>query len=113
MAVLLEHGSLSEWIPCRICEEGIFVKGMRKHVGTHILQLDLGLVCGFCGIDGCSIDFVRGSGKGKTAALVPGSNCEYLGKFSLKSAEKSTKSGPCKNRPVACSVYNTVQWTYN
>ena len=39
--------------------------------------------------------------------MVPGSNCEYACKFWIKSAEKSTKSGQCTNRPV------TVQWTHN
>jgi len=113
LAVSIEPGSLSEKIPCRICGEGLSIKAMRKHVGVHIIKSDLGLVCGFCGIEGCSIDLVRGSGRGKTATMIPGSNCEYLCKFSLKSAEKSTKSGPCTNRPVVCSICSTVQWSYN
>ena len=86
---------------------------MRKHIGVHIVKDDLGMVCGFCGIDGCSIALARGSGRGKTATLVPSANCEYLCKFNIKSAEKSTKSGPCTNRPVTCSVCKTVQWSYN
>ena len=108
----LDPGILSDKIPCRICGEEISNKGMRKHVGIHIIKGDLGLVCAFCGIEGCSVELVK-SGRGKTATLIPGSNCEYFSKFSIKSSEKSTKSGPCTNRPVSCSVCKTVQWSYN
>lgn len=65
---------------------------MRKHVGFHILKYDLGLVWGFCGLAGCSIDLMRGYGRGKTTILIPASNCKYICKFSLKSAVKSTKT---------------------
>ena len=61
----------------------------------------------------CSIDLVRGSGRGKTVTLIPGSNCAYQIKFSLKSAEKATKNGPCTNRPITCDRCKTVQWSYN
>ena len=50
---------------------------------------------------------------GKTAILVPDGNCEYLSKFSIKSVERSTKSGPCTNRPVSCRICKTVLWSYN
>ena len=113
LEISLEPGILSEKIPCRICGVGMSKKAMRKHVGVHIIKSDLAMVCGFCGTEGCSIDLVRGSGRGKTATLVPGGNCEYLQKFNIKCAEKSTKSGPCTNRPVTCSVCKTVQWSYN
>ena len=55
-----------------------------------------------------------GSGHGKTASQVVSSNCDYKVKFSLKSAEKHTKSMPCSN-PVTCSLYKTktVHWSYN
>ena len=86
---------------------------MRKHVSKHVLSENLDMVCGFCGLKSCSIELVRGSGRGKTATLIPGSNCEYITKFSLKSAEKTTKSGPCTNRPIVCEQCNTVQWSYN
>ena len=95
------------------CTDDVSTKVMRKHVGVHIIKSDLGLVCGFCGLEGCSIDLVRGSGRGKTATMIPGSNCEYVCKFDLKSAEKSTKSGPCTNRPVVCSICSTIHWSYN
>ena len=113
LEISLEPSIISEKIPCRICGEGVSKKGMRKHVGVHIIESNLGMVCGFYGVEGCSIDLVRGSGRGKTATLVPGGNCEYLCKFNIKCAEKSTKSGPCTNRPVNCSVCKTVQWSYN
>ena len=100
-------------IPCRLCAQMLPKKLMRRHVGVHILQEDLGVVCGFCGMKDCSIELEGGSERGKTATLVPGSNCEYLSKFSLKSAAKSTKSGPCTNRPVLCDQCKTVQWSYN
>ena len=86
---------------------------MRKHVGKHIIKDRLGIVCRFCGLENCSIDLVRGSGRGKTITLVPGSNCDYIMKFSLKSAETPTKSGPCTNRPITCNHCKTVQWSYN
>ena len=56
-----------------------------------------------------------GSGCGKTASQVVSSNCDYKVKFSLKSAEKFTKSSPCTNRPVICSLCKTktVNWSYN
>ena len=100
-------------IPCRLCAQMLPKKLMRGHVGVHILQEDLGVVCGFCGIKDCSIELERGSGRGKTETLVAGNNCEDLSNFSMKSAEKSTKSGPCTNRPVLCDQCKTVQWSYN
>ena len=33
--------------------------------------------------------------------------------ISQKSAEKSTKSSPCTNRPITCEHCKTVQWSYN
>ena len=64
-------------------------KIMRKHVGQHILADGLENACGFCGLVGCIIDLITGSGRGKTATLTAGSNCPYKTKFSLKAAKKS------------------------
>ena len=86
---------------------------MRKHVGKHILQDKLENVCGFCGLHGCTIDLVPGSGRGKTAILTASSNCSYKKKFSLKASETSTKTGPCTNRPVRCDICKYVLWSYN
>ena len=113
LEVSLDSDEVGDKVPCRICDQMLPKKLMRRHVGVHILQEDLGLVCGFCGLKDCSIELERGSGRGKTATMVPGSNCGYISKFSLKSAEKSTKSGPCTNRPVTCEQCKTVQWSYN
>lgn len=33
--------------------------------------------------------------------------------FSLKAAEKSTKTGPCTNRPITCSICKVVTWSYS
>jgi hypothetical protein len=104
---------ITDKIPCRLCGELFAKKLMRRHIGKHILEDNLGLVCGFCGLNDCSIALEVGSGRGKTATLVPGSNCEYASKFSLKSAEKSTRTGPCTNRPITCNLCKTIQWTYN
>ena len=65
LATSIEPGTLSEKLSCRICGEDLSKKVMRKHVGVHITKSDLKLVCRFCGIEGCSIDLVRGSGRGK------------------------------------------------
>lgn len=113
LEVELERGETESKRVCKICGEEINAKSMRKHVGKHVLSENLDMVCGFCGLKSCSIELVRGSGRGKTATLIPGSNCEYITKFSLKSAEKTTKSGPCTNRPIVCEQCNTVQWSYN
>ena len=102
LQVLLDSDEVGDKVPCHLCGDLYPKKLMRRHVGGHILQDDLDIVCGFCGLKDCSIELERGSGRGKTATMVPGSNCEYVSKFSLKSAEKSTKSGPCTNRPILC-----------
>ena len=97
LGVTVQPGDTTANVPCRLCDERVEKKVMRKHVGKHILKDKLGIVCGFCGLGTCSIDLVRGSGRGKTISFVPGSNCEYQVKFSLKSAETPTKSGLCTN----------------
>ena len=56
---------------------------------------------------------VVSSGKGKTASLAAESNCPYKVKFSLKAAEKCTKSSPCTNRPVKCNFCNAIVWLYH
>ena len=64
-------------------------------------------------MSGCSIDIIHGSGRGKTTSKIISSNCEYKVKFSLKAAEKSSKSSPCTNRPVNCHLCKVVKWSYN
>ena len=113
LAVCLQPGEATNKISCQICGEAVEKKAMRKHVGIHIIKDGLGIVCGYCGLASCSIDLVRGSGRGKTMTMIPGSNCTYQVKFSLKSAEMSTKSSPCTNRPITCEHCKTVQWSYN
>ena len=51
----------------------------------------------------------------RPASQVVSSNCDDNVKFSLKSAEKLTKSSPCSNRPVICSLCKTktVNWSYD
>lgn len=112
LAVSLQPGEAANKISCQLCGEAVEKKAMRKHVGKHIIK-ELGIVCGYCGLASCSIALVRGSGRGKTMTMIPGSNCAYQVKFSLKSAEKSTKSSPCTNRPITCEHCKTVQWSYN
>ena len=50
--------------------------------------------------------------QGKSATQAPKSNCTYASKFSLKPGEKSTSSTPCTNRPIVCTICNTVVWSY-
>ena len=97
---------------CKLCDQEVDTKQMRLHVGKHILKDKLSNVCGFCGIPGCSIAFEKSSGRGATATLSANSNCAYRSKFSLKAAEKVTKSSPCTNRPVSCPMCNIVVWSY-
>ena len=103
---------LKEKVACKVCSKEVELKKMRLHVGKHILGGNLVNVCGFCGSDGCSINLVKSSGRGNSSTLGPQSNYVYFSKFSLKSAETSTKSSPCTNRPFACPVCETVVWTY-
>ena len=91
----------------------IDIKFMRCHVGYHIINEDVQNVCGFCGLQSCSIGLKKSTGRGKTAIAAAESNCTYMSKFSLKSAEKSTKTGPCTNRPVPCSVCKVITWSYS
>ena len=111
--VLPEESESGKW-KCKLCDKKVKEKNMRKHVaGSHIIKEKLENVCGFCGLSGCYIGIEVGSGRGKTATRVVSSHCEYRKKFSLKSAEKCTKSSPCTNRPVTCPLCNTVHWSYN
>ena len=64
---------------------------MRKHGDVLILKEKIVNVCGFYGLQGCSLTLVVASGRRKTATMAAGSNCEYLVKFSLKAAETSMK----------------------
>ena len=50
----------------KLCERQLLIKNMRKHIGFHILNDSSEDVCGFCGMPGCSIDIIHGSGRGKT-----------------------------------------------
>ena len=88
-------------------------KKLRTHVGVHILKTKIANVCGFCGLQGCSVTLIVASGRGNTATMAASSNCEYLIKFSLKAAARSMKTGPCTNTPVVCPHGKDVQWSYN
>ena len=102
--ISVNKGSRSKLlIKCKVCEKQLLIKNIRKHIGFHILNDSLEDVCGFCGMSGCSIDIIHDSGRGTTASKIISSNCEYKIKFSLKKAEKSSKSSQCTNRPVNCS----------
>ena len=63
----------------------------------------------------CSIGLTESSQKKGVTYYKATSNCDYLEKFNLKSAETSTKSMPCTNRPINCPKpgCNAVVWTYN
>ena len=49
LEVTLDSDEAGDKIPCRICAQMVPKKLMCRHVGAHILQEDLGLVCRFCG----------------------------------------------------------------
>ena len=98
---------------CKQCGVLVNPKQMRKHVGVHILKDGLRNLCGFFGLVGCTIDLVTGSERRKTTTLTAGGNYRYTVKFSLKSAEKSTKSGPCTNRPIRSNICKSIYWSYN
>ena len=66
-----------------------------------------------CGLAECSIELKKSSGRGKIAIAAAESNCLYKSKFSLKAAEKSTKTGPCTNRPITSSIYKVITWSYS
>ena len=107
--------TMSNAVLCKLCQNEMDMKLMRRHIDEHILSEGLKDVCGFCGLPGCSIGISKSSGYGKTATMCASSNCKYKYKFSLQAATKSTKSGPCTNRPVVCNLCppNTVLWKYN
>ena len=42
-------------LPCRLCNKKIDSKFMRCHVGYHIINEEVQNVCGFCGLQSCSI----------------------------------------------------------
>ena len=65
-ALTFQPGEATTKVSCRLCEENIEKKVMRKHVGVHIFKENLGMVCGFCGLGNCSIDLARGFVRGKT-----------------------------------------------
>ena len=81
LEVPLDLGETMKKIPCRLCGELLTKKLMRTHVEKHVLEDNLGIVCGFCGMGDCSVTLEVGSGRGKTVTLKPASNCEYVCKF--------------------------------
>ena len=77
--MIAESGfSEKEKVPRKLCCKDFDLKVMRQHVGRHILEQTLVNVCGFCGMQGCSIEFKSSSGRGKTASLSARSNCTYF-----------------------------------
>ena len=102
--------SNDDTLPCRLCNKKIDGKLTRCHVGSHIINEDVQNVCG---LQSCSIVLKKSSGHGKTAIAAAESNCTYMSKFSLKSAENSTKTGPYTNRPAPCSVCIMITWSYS
>ena len=69
LAVTVQTGDATTKVPCRLCEERVETKVMRKHAGKHILKDNLGIVCGFCGLGTCSIDLVKRISKRKNSYL--------------------------------------------
>ena len=76
-------------------------------------KLHLLSTCGFCGMSNCSVDLKVTSTKGSNKCYSIISNCPYTVKFSLKSAENTTRANPTTNRPVYCPTCCCVLWSYN
>ena len=103
---------------CHICTRKVTKGKLRQHIGLHIILGDVSsAVCGFCGEDkGCRSWVERTSGSGATKSLGVASDCPLFVKFSLKSAQKPTKNGPCTNRPFYCNeppCNSASIWTYH
>ena len=102
---------------CKVCNKNVEKAKMRSHIGKHILKGGLkgATICGYWGLSSCIIGLTQGSSKGNTPRYKATSNCDYSHPFNLKSAENVTKTGPCCNRPVVCSirVCSVVIWCYN
>ena len=62
-------------LPCRLCNTKIDIKFMCCHVGYHIINEDVQNVCGFCGLQSCSI------GLKKVRKQVPVQIVQYLALF--------------------------------
>ena len=85
---------------------------MREHIAYHIVVGDLinnVNTCGYCGGNDCNIELKKTSGEFSK----PFSNCKYHVNFSLKPAERSTRSKPCTNRPIKCELCDVTMWSYN
>lgn len=120
-------------VGCFMCAKVLQRNKIRDHVAEHILatihgraQKELKMPvgsenpCGSCGRSGtCTINIVK-----KNGTETPQSNCPNFYKFSMKTAAKSTKSGPSTNRPVICylcqerdgntkSLPEYIFWSYN
>lgn len=120
-------------IGCFICGKITQQNKICDHVAGHILAMfyscpekkfvaPVGLdnTCGSCGRSGtCTIGIIK-----KNGTEAPHSNCPNYYKFSMKTAAKSTKTGPSTNRPVICylcqehdgntkSLPEYIFWSYN
>lgn len=98
------------------CNHEVKPDKMRQHVGLHILlgEIDLNLMtCGFCGLNGCRTKLIITSGRGKSATWGPHSDCKYFKAFALKPSASFSKSSPCTNRPVNCTICDETYWSYN
>jgi hypothetical protein len=102
---------------CTICNKSTAKKNIVHHIAKHILSEQTAKsssVCGYCGshTSGCTVTLNKGTGKSSN----PESSCPNFFKFNYKSAEKSTLTSPCTNRPVICSLFSFCKkhvWTYN
>lgn len=103
-------------VECSVGSEMFIKSKMRQHIAYHLANDDIAENsnnCGYCGGNTCSISLEQTSGSGPKKNYGPKSNCKYFVKFSLKPAEKSTKSSISTNRPVRCEHCDVVVWSYN
>ncbi|KAJ7022323.1 hypothetical protein C8F04DRAFT_971636 [Mycena alexandri] len=119
-----------EDVVCLQCHKVLKRQDIRPHVGRHILLARQGVLepglfepvgtvlpCGFCGRSGtCSINLQK-----TTTTYQPMSECPNARSFSIAAALKGSKSTPCTNAPVLCTLcpQNPKQkerpavWRYN
>lgn len=106
-------------VHCFICSAEKPLYKMRDHVGKHILwdlrgqppppgQVHVNPVgafpCGFCGMDGCFTQIIDEKKGSKIKCTIQSSCIYHYENMNYKAACKSSKSMPCTNVPIPCSL---------
>ncbi|KAH9940250.1 hypothetical protein B0H21DRAFT_872024, partial [Amylocystis lapponica] len=103
---------------CTFCTNSVSCekKNWRNHIGMHILHKMRGLEtptlkpigdsmpCGFCGLSGnpeCHVELIY---PGAKKAVQVHCECPYACKVTYGRATKGTKTTPCRNIPILCTL---------